>query len=461
MVINLLYRDVSNIITIKKGRVRKMMKSIKIESFLFLTVILILPMFAMIPVNASSSWNPPVQVTNNTVEDFQSVITYDPTAIRKCHIAWVRETTDPTSREIYYANSANWSNHIRITQDSLEDFNPMIDMDANGVVHIVWVKKTSPSEMIIYYTNSSDFNIHVDISHDVEIINHWPTLRVELNSGITHIAWAGGASDPIEEIYYKKGLWGPIQQITNTPSDQSIAPSIDLDEGNNWHIVWQENLNSGDSDIRYINQTKFDNAGAATPTSNYLNVSDQGVDNQKNDLRPDISVDKVGQCHVAWYTDVELEIYYAVSPPTNLYFWNLGAVTDVATAAFQNKNPSIKASKNSNPVIIFERNAQDWDIYATDYNSSWAVTDISVNGWTDYLLMSSIGALDIDPSDRLFATYWTDVVVAAPVGTEVFFVTGNVAGEGIPSFGLIYIWMALLSAAIIWLYFKRRSLYLK
>jgi len=403
----------------------------------------------MIPVNASTSWGATIQVTNNVIDDIQSVITYDPTAPRQAHIAWVRELTDldATSREIYYANSLNWSKHVRITVDDFEDYNPMIDMDANGIVHIVWVNRASSSEENIMYTNSSNFAIHVDISQKQVGINHWPTLRVELNTGVPHIAWAGDDPEPTEEIYYKKGLGGPIQQITNTPSDNSICPSIDLDEGNNWHIVWEEHVDN--VDVRYINKTGFDSAGPATPTLNYLNVSDQGVDNQVNDLRPDISVDRKGQCHVTWYINPGLEIYYAVSPVSHQFFWNLGAVTEVVGASIENKNPSIKTSKNSNPVIIFERNAQDWDIYATDYNSSWAVSDISNNAWTDYLEMSSIGALDIDLADRLFATYYTDVTIVAPIGKEIFVVTGSVAGEGIPGFEPLYLLLAFIAMVII------------
>jgi hypothetical protein len=141
-------------------------------------------MFALISVNATVSWNPPIQVTNNNVDDFQSVITYDPTAIRRCHIAWVRQTSDDISQEIYYANSQNWSKQIRITTNDNRDDNPMIDMDANGIVHIVWVQWDDSTHTNIMYTNSTNFAVHVDISEHVYDINWWRHLlqkRLEWN----------------------------------------------------------------------------------------------------------------------------------------------------------------------------------------------------------------------------------------------------------------------------------------
>jgi hypothetical protein len=238
--------------------------------------------------------------------------------------------------------------------------------------------------------------------------------------------------------------------------DDSVSPSIDLDANYRWHIVWEERVDGGDRDIRYINQTGYENSGAATTTTGYLNVSDQGVDNQLNDKRPDISVDNLGHCHVTWYTETEMEIYYAVSPAIPVLFANLGPVTYVVGADVDNKNPSIKASSNSNHSIIFERDAQDWDIYATDYNSSWATVDISVNTWTDSLEKSSIGALDIDTTDRLFATYYSDVAVLAP-NLEIFVVTGSVAGGGIPGFEAIYLLFAFIGLTILSYLYKHNA----
>jgi len=426
------------------------MENKKLITCLLLILIFGLPMFALISVNATVSWNPPIQVTNNNVDDFESVITYDPTATRQCHIAWVRQTSDELSNEIYYANSQNWSKHIRITIDDFKDENPMIDMDSTGVVHIVWVQWDDSIHSNIMYTNSTNFTVHVDISEHKFDVNWWPTLRVELATGIPHIAWSADDGEPSGDIYYKKGLSGTIQTIVNTPDsmDDSISPSIDLDANYRWHCVWEERVDGGDRDIRYINQTGYENSGAATKTTGYLNVSDIGGDNQLYDKRPDISVDMFGHCHVTWYTATELEVYYAVSPTIPVLFANLGPVTYVVGADIDNRNPSIKASSNSNPSIIFERDAQDGDIYATDFNSSWATVDISVNTWTDYLEMSSIGALDIDSSDRLFATYYTDVATLAP-NLQIFVVTGSVAGGGIPGFEAIYLLFAFIGLTIL------------
>jgi hypothetical protein len=409
-------------------------------AFIFLGV----PLFsiALAPVYAATTWAAPVNITNHPRPDFQSVITADTLEDRASHVAWVRDTVDgTTSWEIFYANSGDWSTHIPITNDMIKDYNPMIDMDNAGVVHVIWVKELTTGVSDIMYANSTNWGRHYNISRQEKgAWNHWPTLVVDKDTGTPHIAWAVGEQEPPGEIWYRKDIWGPIQQVTNTAS-WSYQPSIDLDQYKIVHVVWTELMGS-DTAILYTNSTVW----PANAAGNYLNVSDT-IDNLDNDYRPDIAVDQqINRSHVTWWKDVAPpQVYWTISINNVLF---LGPV-DVSNPDMQCKRPSVKLSSLNNTAIIYEGYAQDWDILAVDYNSSWAAVDISTNSYADSLAMSSIGALDIDKYDTLYATYYTDIGAAAS-NKEVFVVDGNLSGAGIPGFGIVYLLIGFLSLLLVY-----------
>ncbi|MFX1296481.1 MAG: hypothetical protein ACFFD2_16700 [Promethearchaeota archaeon] len=438
----------------------------KIITLVLAIVFLGVPIFSvfLLPVYADTSWNAPVNITNDLKQDFQPTITYDPLITRGWHVAWVKTTSeDYTSDEIFYTNSSVYTTiKEQITDNNVRDWNPMIDQDSNGVVHIVWVQETytdiNPDQCIsdIMYTNSNNWNIHINVSKQAKANKNWePTLVVEKDTGIPHIAWVGGYDEsPPGEIWYCKGPNGAIQAVTQGDG-RSWDPSIDLDESKNVHVTWAELswYTGWDWDVRYTNSTMW----PAEDTKNFLNVSDIYSDNQQNDRRPDIDIDNEDRAHIAYYQDLAADwIYYAVSVTTNnTGFWNLDVVSPLEG---DNKYPSIKVSRKINPVIIYQGIEQDdYEIWAIDFNGTWTPLDISNNVWHDTLLWSSIGALDIDGNDDLYATYYTDMGLTTP-NIEVFVVLGNVVGEGIPGFELTCLLMAFLTITIVWYYLKRRSL---
>jgi len=120
------------------------MRKKSLFSVTFSALLLVLPFFAMIivPVNAETSWVAPTRITFNGFDDYQVVVAHQGIP-HVTHIAWVQDTGGLTTREIWYANSTNWTNHVQITSDSLQDYNPMIDVDCCGTVHIAWVKEAA------------------------------------------------------------------------------------------------------------------------------------------------------------------------------------------------------------------------------------------------------------------------------------------------------------------------------
>ncbi len=439
-------------------------------TFLFLGI----PMFAMlvVPVQAETSWGTPINITQDAKNDYQSTISFDPTQSKFWHVAWVKDMgIDQGSTlnwEICYTNRSLFPNFIRITEDAYKDYNPMIECDDKGLVHIVWVQERVPGEhgfgvSDIMYTNSNNWKVHVNVSRQVYPDNYFPTLDIEKATQVPHIAWASSVHENYDEIYYVKGATGTIIRVTNTM--HSYQPSIDLDPENIVHLVYacKESYN-GDFDVRYTNSSIFLSYGPVTDTFGYRNVSDK-VDNDVDDLRPDIDLDNVNRSQVAWhYLPIggNKMVHYSYAILQNQLFSNPVAVSWPDGSGY---NPSIKVSREHNPVIVYEgiapQEAVD-DICATDYNgtgtTNWVSVDISNTISADEsLVLSSIGVLDIDLDDKLITTWYVQTGAAAP-NWEVFVCDGDTKGKGIPGFEVFYIWMAFLSVALIWFYLKRKNM---
>jgi len=424
-------------------------------------------------------------------DDFQSVICNDPFSNSPlgCHLAWVRAigpqsgpqnkylSLNSTFWEIYYGESYQYDppgggaviyeiNEKRITNDSIKDYNPMIGIDGNNVIHIVWVRETvvggadsDTGRSDIFYTNSTDWSRFINISRQEKGQKNWyPTLAVDSESCIPHIAWQAGFQSPAGEIYYREGLSGPIEKLTNTTS-MSLMPSIDLDQNNNVHLVWSEKVGT-DLDVRYTNSTIW----PATKTSNYLNVSDQ-IENRYNDMRPDLFVGSNG-IHVTYYKELDTpSIYWAMSNPANSFFLNFGVVSP---AGDKSRNPSIVVNSQNNPVIMYETypaNEDEWDVYIMDYNGTgteqWKPSDY--HSWNDFgpdtLNWSSIGALAMDPPNYFCATFYGNMGNTSYPNWDVYFRFSMVKGAGfeIPGFETALLFMSLFGISFTLYFLQRKS----
>ncbi|MFX1295142.1 MAG: hypothetical protein ACFFD2_09865 [Promethearchaeota archaeon] len=426
------------------------MRKMYLFALIFSAFFLVIPFFSMflVSINAYTSWNAPIRITFDDYDDYQVVITHQDFG-KVIHIAWVKEIDGITTREIFYANSTNWDNHIRITNDSMHDFNPMIDVDCCGTVHIVWVKEVAPENSDIFYTNSTDWSYHVNVSRkEPSSHNYLPTLAKEYFGSTVHIAWTAGADIDSTDIYYRKNVDGKLQKVVNTPDSPSIQPSITLDKYLGVHLVWVELGAAGDWDIWYTNSSSW----PCTISTDKNQVSDVcQIDNGIDDLRPDISVDNNNISHVTWYgTKTGTYIYYSFNPLNTFFLtpWQVSNTTgDI--------NPSIVLGVNTNPVIIYEGGGLPTEINCIDYNGSWAPLPISFNLLTDNLELASIGALDIDLEDNLYAAYSTNTTD----DFEIYVVDGMITTPGgIPGFNGAIVLLVFLGSLVVWQFYRKKSI---
>jgi len=137
---------------------------------------------------------------------------------------------------------------------------PVIAIDDNDVVHVVWVGSDWHDEDChVWYRKYTDsWQPAVKILDGIpDQGNAGPSLAVD-SQGDLHVAWIGEVGG-IGQIRYRKqtsGIWGAIQDLTNDVNDQ-YHPCIAIDSNDNLHITWYD---IADVAIRYI---KYDGSWSA------------------------------------------------------------------------------------------------------------------------------------------------------------------------------------------------------
>jgi len=103
-------------------------------------------------------------------------------------------------------------------------------------------------------------------------------------------------------------VWAPQQRITNSPTQQSM-PAIALDQQDNVHMAWLDNVGTQEQQIVY---RKFDKYGA--PLTNEIQLTSGAMRSRVNEL---ISVDPNGNIILVYsdYTSIIFRKFNNVGQP--------------------------------------------------------------------------------------------------------------------------------------------------
>lgn len=240
-----------------------------------------------------TQWQPDLRLTNNPE---YSSLSY-PNA--KCivssgdtlHVVWF-DYRDAGNTEIYYKrsfdNGINWSNDIRLTNNSSSSVNPTISV-FNNLVCIFW-EDNRDGNGEIYFKNSSDggntWSSDIRLTNAPGISTH-PCAVISNNS--IYVVWVD-QRDGNWEAYFKKSTnngtaWEPDMRLTNDNTDTGF-PSISVSgsllnvvfedrRAGNIEIFYKRSTNNGiswESDIRLTNST-YSGIPCLTQAGSYLFVA--------------------------------------------------------------------------------------------------------------------------------------------------------------------------------------------
>lgn len=161
------------------------------------------------------------------------------------HVTWMAEfDTNSASKEVWYGNNAGGTfEAINITNNSVREEYPCLELDDDDNVHLVFHTGTPTTNYIRYTTNRGganafDFQPIVDITPPGFII-----AEMDLDSqGTAHIV-CFTQTDGAEDVYYRtidaNGVLGALENVTHSVGEEQY-PDVAVGPDDTVHLVYQQ-----------------------------------------------------------------------------------------------------------------------------------------------------------------------------------------------------------------------------
>ncbi len=278
------------------------------------------------PSATGGGWPPPIEVSQSgdTTSRVPSLLLEDGGTLRAF---WLEEAllTDTLHYTIFPAKSTdggdNWSLTTPLTPTTTDRYEPVVDVDEYGGLHLVW--RESPGLHQVWYgeiweggweqrvtITTTEFVTTPIFGPDVEVADHW-----------IHAIWSektvGPSGSSPFEVFYARGefggFWSKPAKVTET-GKTSLQSRMTTDQHDNLHVVWQENTSP--RAILYISGTVYT---TDTVWSAPITIS---VGLSENAATPCVAVGSDDVVHVAFGVDVQdqvhvQDVYYAHFPVSN------------------------------------------------------------------------------------------------------------------------------------------------
>ncbi len=204
----------------------------------------------------------------------------------------------------FAANPDGWLRDRRVSFNASGSYYPDIAADQQGNLHVVWADSRDGNSDIYYIKLSPSGN---NLTSEIRLTMNpasslAPVVAVDSN-GYVHVVWHDYAYGALE-IFYKKldnnGLAvSPDIRVTQTASN-SLNPTLGIDSQNNVHIAWQEDNNGYDIFYKKLNNNGINLTGNIPVINNMYPHS----------VNPSLAIDKQDNIHVVWNEDYS-NLYYA------------------------------------------------------------------------------------------------------------------------------------------------------
>ncbi len=344
-------------------------------------------------------WSATELVSTETIDDsYRPTIAVDD--IGNVHIAWEDDTIYNGSGpdvDIFYkfknATTGIWSiTEVVTTESNSGSWTSAIAIDGIGNVHLTWYDWNFKAQLYYKFKNVSTktWTSAEEISNEILGNSFAPVIAAD-SVGNVNIAWQNGSGGGNGDIFYRfknttTGLWTTTEVVSIESTNDSLNPTIALDDVGNVHIVWEDYTNyssSGtDADIFY----KFKNATTGTWTITEVVSSESTHGLGSND--PDIVIDDVGNIHVVWrdYWNFGVNVLYKLK--NNFTgMWTTPEVVSIESSDSAIK-PTLTVDGDLNVHVVWMDSTNysgagtDWDIFYKFYEMDLtppSIVDIQVS----------------------------------------------------------------------------------
>ena len=369
-----------------------------------LSLIIAIGVFLFIQPIWAQTWNPSKRLTWNSEDSEFPVIVVDTND--HIHVVWQDES--PGNLEIFYKKSTNggttWTTK-RLTYNSGWSDRPAIATDSNNHIHVVWSNdweicyKKSTDGGVTWITKRLTYNWGV--SSD-------PAIAVDTNNHI-HVVWDDSSSSYVPQIYYKKSMDGGKTWITKRltySAGWSEQSDIVVDSNARIHIVYQDDT----TEIYYpeIYYKKSTDGGTSWTTKRLTYNSGWSES-------PAIATDSNNHIHVAWEDYIAGEsypIFYKRSTDGGVT-WATKRITATWDSGF---DPDIALDSNNYVHVVWDL----LDIYykkSTDGGATWVFAKKRLtwaSGWSEYATVA------VDSDNNIHVVWMCDT----PGNYEIYYRKG-------------------------------------
>ena len=311
------------------------------------------------------------------------------------HIVWEDLTNFASSgsdSDIFYRfyniTTEIWSTtEVISTESSGNSHAPMISSDEVGNLHISWRDVTA------YGGSGGDWDVFYKQIHangtrtTTEVVSTESTsnviwLDIDAKNGKAHVTWQdttnylGSGID--NDVLYKhrlvNGSWTTAEVVSTESNALSRFPSIEIDEGENVHISWDDasNINGAgsDEDVFY----KMKNASTGIWTTTEVISTESGSDSQRSKL----IVDHLGNKHIVWFDPTD---YVGAGTDRDILYkrWDVGSSSWLSTEIVSTES----TSSSEVPTLIADENGNLHAFWfdTTNYNSAGVDQDVFYKKW--------------------------------------------------------------------------------
>jgi len=316
------------------------------------------------------------------------------------HVVWVGAYWGVNTQKYnvrYRMRGDNWGAQEAITDVAYDQYYPNIAIDSNDDVHVVWEGLgvgTYPTKINILYRKKESFWQAQEELTDVNGNQELPMIAIDSNDYI-HLVWYGkgqGGNPSNYNIIYRKYTtsWQAQEAITDVAHDQ-YQPQIALDSSDQPHVVWYGlgwGVNTTINNIQYRYKTDTWQAQE--------NVSD----NTDEQYYPAISLDGSDNIYVVWTGDGQ------GSNPTaeNIMHRKKSGTWGTAVCILDDTKDKEYASLCWNEIQ--EKTTTGYEFVYTDVTDAniyyYASTDLDYPAWTPPPPSGEIEAADTKTATYLY-----------------------------------------------------------
>ncbi len=283
--------------------------------------------------------------------------------------------------KIFLAESSNqgrnWTEIEATPQEELEQINPSIAIDSQNNLHLVWQGKattSAPYQIRYRKYDGSSFSTIEDLTNNSEWNQEIPVIVMDSQDNI-HIVWVNKQMEEERgsRVWRPKILhrvftnqWEAVENTGNSQEFSIASLSLVIDSQDNLHLVWQANRYDAPSAIiQYQRRT----AGG------WGDIRQLDYDDIQADF-PSLVIDNQNNLHIVWHSLYNLGEYYR----SKINYLKYTALTDSwavieilshteRSQQFVIASPSITLDSQDHLYIIWKRRYEK--ISQIEYSNSW------------------------------------------------------------------------------------------